>query len=85
MLRPGGMIRPSPPSSSSGAGDYVGADMRSAWYNRNLRIFSNIICLPSQPDERILVIIGGGHVPILQHLIENSPEYKLLSVDDYLR
>ena len=68
-----------------GSGDYVGADMGSAWYNRNLRIFSNIIRLPSQANERILVIIGGGHVPILQHLFENSPEYKLLKVDSYIR
>jgi hypothetical protein len=68
-----------------GNGDYSGADMRTAWYNRNLRIFSNIQRLPLDKDERVLVIIGQGHVPILRHLIENAPEYVLTPTNKYLR
>jgi hypothetical protein len=47
-----------------GGDDHIGADMRAAWHDRNLRIFSNILRLSSEPDERILVIIGAGHVPL---------------------
>jgi len=65
--------------------DYIGADTRTAWYNRNLRIFSNIMRLPQRPDERILVIIGAGHVPILYHLAENAPEFSLVDVLTVLR
>jgi len=68
-----------------GNGDYYGADMRTAWYNRNLRIYSNIQRIPLRTDERILVIIGQGHVPILQHLVENSPEFKLAAINSYLK
>lgn len=68
-----------------GEGDYTGADMRTAWYNRNLRIFSNIERIALKKNERVLVIIGQGHVPILRHLIENAPEYRLASVRDYLK
>ena len=67
-----------------GNGDYSGADMRTAWYNRNLRIFSNIQRIPLAKDERVLVIIGQGHVAILRHLIENAPEYVLTPTNKYL-
>lgn len=57
---------------------YVGADVKTAWFNRNLRIFSNITRITTEPNERILVIIGSGHLPILQHCAEASPEYRLV-------
>lgn len=61
-----------------GRGDYTGADSKTGWYNRNLRIFSNIERVRTAGSDRILVIIGAGHVPILQHLAENAPEYELV-------
>ena len=36
-------------------------------------------------DDRILVIIGGGHVPILRHCTQASPEYELVEVHEYLQ
>ncbi len=40
-------------------GDYFGADaFVSAWYNRNIRIYSNVVRLIRSPEERVLVIIG---------------------------
>jgi hypothetical protein len=68
-----------------GSGDYSGADLRTAWYNRNLRIFSNIQRIPLKNDERVLVIIGQGQAPILQHLFENAPEYRLTPVNKYIK
>lgn len=69
---------------TGGADDYYGADMRTAWYNRNLRIFTNLLRLRATENERILVIIGSGHVPILQHLAANAPEFEVVSVSDLL-
>ncbi len=67
-----------------GGGDYTGADSKTGWYNRNLRIFSNIERVRAASSDRILVIIGAGHVPILQHLAENAPEYELIPCLDVL-
>ena len=67
-----------------GRGDYTGADSRTGWYGRNLRIFSNIERVRTASSDRILVIIGAGHVPILQHLAENAPEYELVPCLDVL-
>lgn len=66
-------------------GDYFGPDMRTRWYNRNLRIFHNLQRLTRSPAERILVIIGSGHLPILRHAVKASPEYRLVEAGDYLR
>lgn len=60
-------------------GDVRGADALSLhWYNRNLRIFRHIQQITTSPDDRILVIFGAGHMGILKHLFECSPQYKLV-------
>ena len=67
-------------------GDYFGADaFVSAWYNRNIRIYSNIVRLIRSPEERVLVIIGAGHAPILQELFLSSPVVRLDDVRAVLR
>jgi len=67
-------------------GDYFGADgFVSAWYNRNIRIYSNFVRLIRTPEERVLVIIGAGHVPILRHLMQSSPVVRLDEVSAVLR
>lgn len=67
-----------------GAGnEYPGVDYVMHWFNRNLRIFANIQRI-TEPGDRLLLIIGGGHVPILRHCVEASPEYDLAEVGDYL-
>lgn len=65
---------------------YAGADFESArWYNRNLRIFRNLQEVTSNPEDRILLIIGAGHLGVLYHLIECSPEYELVLLNDVLK
>jgi hypothetical protein len=67
-------------------GDYFGADgFVSAWYTRNLRIYSNVVRLVRTPEERILVLIGAGHVPILRHAMASSPAVQLVDVAEVLR
>lgn len=52
-------------------GDYAGATLLGAWYARNARIFANIYALCA-PGERVIVLIGSGHVPILAQLLRAS-------------
>ena len=69
-----------------GVGDeYPGVDwVTTWWYNRNLRIFANLQRITETPDDRILLIFGSGHIPILRHCAIASPEYDLVEVHDYL-
>ncbi|MGI6643380.1 MAG: DUF5694 domain-containing protein [Bacillota bacterium] len=67
------------------AGDYTLPDWISGWwYNRNLRIFANLKRITESPEDRILVIFGQGHIPILRHAVENSPKHELVEVSQYL-
>ena len=68
-----------------GIGDELpGVDWVTVWYSRNLRIFANLQRITETPDERILLIIGAGHLSILRHCVLASPEYDLVEVHDYL-
>jgi len=64
--------------------EYPGADAKTGWYNRNLRIFANLQRVISAPEDRVLVIIGAGHLPILRHAVEASPELELDEARFYL-
>lgn len=73
---------------SLGVGDsehYPGVDgFVSQWFNRNLRIVANIRRITEEPEERIVLIIGAGHVPILRQSFTSSPAYTVVDVDEYL-
>ena len=61
------------------AGDnYAGADLVATWYHRNIRIFSNLHQISDADEERILVIYGQGHIPILKEMIGYSPYFCLV-------
>jgi len=66
-------------TGSFATGGGQGADKLSIWwYNRNARIFSNLINITQSPEERILVIFGNGHAAILRQLLEASPQYEFV-------
>ncbi len=68
-----------------GAGaEYPGVDLVTGWYNRNLRIFANLERMTESANDRLLVIIGAGHLPILRHCAEASPEYELAEISECL-
>ena len=69
-----------------GAGDeYPGTDSLTGWwYNRNLRIYENIHRLIESPNDRIVVLIGAGHLPILKQALESAPDVELVALKDVL-
>ena len=54
------------------------------WYSRNLRIFNNILNTSPAGEDRIVVLFGNGHAPILRHCFEASPEFELVELKDLL-
>jgi len=63
---------------------YVGADVILRWYERNMKIFVNLTRITTSPQDRILVIIGSGHIPLLTHFVESSGLYMLETISHYL-
>jgi hypothetical protein len=62
--------------------DYAGADLLAAWYQRNIRIYQNIVKLIDSPNERILVIYGSGHLPWLRQDVAGDPTVTLRKLSD---
>jgi hypothetical protein len=62
---------------------YKGAEEVANWYTRNLYIFANIARV-AQPGERVLVIMGSGHGPLLRQFVDESPELDLVLAEPYL-
>src|SRR5581483_450441 len=64
---------------------YARANLVTNWYKRNLRIFTNINRINEPGKDRILVLIGSGHLKILRDLAAGSPYFCLIDVNEYLQ
>lgn len=67
----------------SAGNNYAGAEMVTKWYERNLKIFSNIQRL-ADTYRRIFIIYGAGHLKILRDLINADSNLKLIDAGKYL-
>lgn len=63
---------------------YPGAELAAGWYSRNLHIFGNLQRL-AQPGDRILMIFGQSHVPLLRQFIESDGAMDLAEPNRYLK
>jgi hypothetical protein len=64
--------------------DYAGSDLLAAWYQRNIRIYRNIVALVDSPAEKILVIYGSGHLGWLRQNIANDASVRLRKLGDLI-
>jgi hypothetical protein len=64
-------------------GDYAGPDLLASWYQRNIRIFNNIVKILESPQERVLVIYGAGHLGWLRQMVSNDPALKLRKLSEF--
>jgi hypothetical protein len=63
---------------------YGNTNLVTNWYKRNLRIFTNIYRI-AEPGDRILLLIGSGHLEILNRLAIDSGDFTLVDTGPYLR
>ena len=62
---------------------YSKADLLTNWYKRNVRMMSNIARISEQGD-RVLLIVGSGHLAILRDFAAASPAFCLADTLHYL-
>jgi len=70
---------------ADGNAPYRRTDLLTNWYKRNLRIFTNINRMTKFPSDRILLVIGSGHLTILSDFAKSSNYFCLVDVEDYLK
>ena len=66
-------------------GDDAGAEFLGQWYLRNIRMYANICRSTRATDQRVLVIVGNGHRPIIEQLLRADPDWEVIDADRYLR
>jgi hypothetical protein len=64
---------------------YTGADVVAGWYERNLKIAMNIVRTIDSPEDRILVLFGAGHLPLLYHYFKFCLDVEVVNVEQYLQ
>ncbi len=65
---------------------YPGANwLTHIWYARNLKIFVNVTRITESADDRILLMVGAGHIFLVQQFLEDSGDYIVESPLKYLK
>lgn len=65
-------------------GNYAGADAVAQWYKRNLYMYSLIQKNTEPKDQRIMILLGSGHVSMIKKFIEDENVFKVVELNDLL-
>lgn len=64
---------------------YARTNNLTNWYQRNFRMWANVVRVTERPRDRALLIVGSGHLAILRQLAQNMPGFCLVEPEAYLR
>ncbi|OEK02893.1 hypothetical protein BFP97_15775 [Roseivirga sp. 4D4] len=64
---------------------FEGADEAAKFYQRNLRMYSNLNRIQVDEQDRIFILMGGTHTAFFNTFLRRSPKYQLVDVSSYLR
>ena len=60
-------------------GQFEGADEAAKYYQRNLRMFSNLHRVKLSADDRVFILMGASHTAFFRDFISRSPKYKMVN------
>jgi Family of unknown function (DUF5694) len=62
--------------------NYVGEAFALSWYDRNLKIFTNILRnIDNSNDKVIVVLYGSSHTSLLRHFFEDHPYFEIIELN----
>ena len=64
---------------------YARTDLVTNWYKRNLRILTNLNRVTEIGKDRVLLVIGSGHLAILRQLASDSEYFCLVDPQTFLQ
>lgn len=65
-------------------GNFEGADEATKYYQRNLRMYSNLNRLDISKEDRVFILLGASHTAFFRDFITRSPKYELVNTIKYL-
>ena len=60
--------------------DYTGVELLTSWYDRNAKIFTNILRRSRPEDKLYVVLFGSSHMLPLRHYFENHPYFEVVEL-----
>lgn len=64
---------------------YEGADEASKYYQRNLRMYSNLNRIKLDEDDRVFILMGASHTAFFRDFMSRDPKYEMVDTFNYLR
>jgi len=64
---------------------FEGADESAKYYQRNLRMYSNLNRIKLNKDDRVFILLGASHTAFFRDFIKRSPKYEMVNTLDYLK
>lgn len=64
---------------------FEGADEAAKYYQRNLRMFSNLNRLDLSEDDRVFILMGASHTAFFRDFMSRDPKYNMVDTFEYLR
>ena len=64
---------------------FEGADEAAKYYQRNIRMYSNLNRIKLTENDKVFVLMGASHTAYLRDFISRSPKYKMVNTFEYLK
>ena len=65
--------------------NFEGADEAAKYYQRNLRMFTNLNRIPLSKEDRVFILMGASHTAFFRDFISRSPKYEAVDVMEFLK
>ena len=65
--------------------DYTGVEFITSWYDRNAKIFTNILRQAKPTDKFHIVLFGVSHLLPLRHYFQMHPYFEVVELADVLK
>lgn len=65
--------------------NFEGADEAAKYYQRNLRMYSNLNRIELTENDRVFILMGASHTAFFRDFISRSPKYVMVNTFDYLK
>lgn len=64
---------------------FEGADEAAKYYQRNLRMYSNLNRIDLNEDDRVFILMGASHTAFFRDFFSRSPKYEMVNTFEYLK
>lgn len=64
---------------------FEGADEAAKYYQRNLRMYSNLNRIELEENDRVFILMGASHTAFFRNFMRGDPTYNMVDTFKYLR